>query len=287
MTTLLERRRPAAPHWVGDGFPVRTYFAYDEPAPWSPFLMLDYAAPSTFAPASTRRGVGPHPHRGFETVTIAYAGTIEHRDSAGGGGRIGPGDVQWMTAGSGLVHEEMHGADFTRAGCELEMVQLWVNLPRRVKRTPPRYQDLLAANIPAVALPDAAGTARVIAGDLLGACGPAATHTRIVLADLQLRDGRAVELPLVRGDTALLLVQRGRVQAADGELATGELGRFARDGDRLRLVAAGGNARALLLAGAPIDEPVVGYGPFVMNTRAEIAEAVDDFHAGRMGTLPE
>lgn len=286
MKRILERRAPTAGHWVGDGFPVRTYFAYDEPAPWSPFLLLDYAAPADFAPATQRRGVGPHPHRGFETVTIVYDGEVEHRDSAGGGGRIGPGDVQWMTAGSGLVHEEMHSEAFTRRGGPMEMVQLWVNLPKRVKRTEPRYQDLLAARIPIVALPDDAGTARVIAGELQGARGPAATFTRMAMLDLQLRDGRPVRLPAPAGDTTVLLVQRGSVRIGDeAPLAAGELARCDREADQLVLAATGGDARALLLTGEPIAEPVVGYGPFVMNTRAEIAEAIDDFQSGRMGSL--
>jgi redox-sensitive bicupin YhaK (pirin superfamily) len=286
MNRVRQIRRPAAPHWVGDGFPVRSYFAYDEPQPFSPFLLLDYAAPTPFEPAAQRRGVGPHPHRGFETVTIVYHGEVEHRDSAGHGGRIGPGDVQWMTAGSGLVHEEMHSEAFTRRGGAMEMVQLWVNLPARDKLTKPRYQDLLAAAIPTVLLPGEAGHARIIAGELAGQRGPARTFTPVGLWDLRLAAGRPTQLPLTPGHTALLLVQDGALRLAGADaVAKGELAELDRTGDRVDLVAEGGDARALLLTGAPIDEPVVGYGPFVMNSQAEIRQAIADFQQGRMGQL--
>jgi redox-sensitive bicupin YhaK (pirin superfamily) len=280
-------RRNAQTHWVGDGFPVRTLFAYDEPVPFSPFLLLDYAAPATFEPAKEPRGVGPHPHRGFETVTIVYAGEVVHRDSAGGGGRIGPGDVQWMTAASGLVHEEKHSLEFTRSGGTMEMVQLWVNLPARDKKAPPRYQDLLARDIPKVALGDA-GEARVIAGTCNGTRGPARTFTPIDLWDVSLRADRTAQLHLPAKHTALLLVQRGTVRVAGSDaVASGELAILDREHATLELRAEGGDARLLVLGGAPIAEPVVGVGPFVMNTRAEIAQAMRDYEAGRMGVLEE
>jgi quercetin 2,3-dioxygenase len=285
MKRIAERRAPTDMHWVGDGFPVRTYFAYDEPAPWSPFLLLDYAAPREFAPAAKRRGVGPHPHRGFETVTIVYAGEVEHRDSAGHGGRIGPGDVQWMTAGGGLVHEEMHGAAFTQSGGPMEMVQLWVNLPRQHKRTPPRYQDVLAGQRPAVALPNGAGTAQLIAGELLGATGPARTFSPILLADLQLCGDQPASLPVAPGHTTLVLVRRGRLRIGGEIVSAGELVRCDREQGPIELAASDGDAEALLLAGEPIAEPVVGHGPFVMNSWPEIREAIADFQAGRMGQL--
>src|SRR5579871_6146018 len=170
-------RKAPQGHWVGDGFPVRTIFAYDNAESVSPFLLMDYAGPYEFPAAEQRRGVGEHPHRGFETVTIVYSGEVDHRDSGGGGGRIGPGDVQWMTAGSGVVHEEMHSPEFTSRGGPFEAVQLWVNLPRSLKMTAPRYQTLLAAEIPTLALPDNAGSMRVIAGEFGGARGPAQTFT--------------------------------------------------------------------------------------------------------------
>jgi redox-sensitive bicupin YhaK (pirin superfamily) len=275
----------ADPHWVGDGFPVRTYFSYNDGPAISPFLLLDYAGPAHFDPAEQPRGVGPHPHRGFETVTIVYQGEVEHRDSAAHGGKIGPGDVQWMTAASGIVHEEMHSRDFTRNGGTLEMVQLWVNLPAKDKMSPPRYQDLLDAKIPAVALPGDAGTLRVIAGSYQGAKGPAKTFTPIELWDVRLQARRPVQLELPPGHTAMLLVQRGavRLEGANEVKAT-EMAFLGRDGDTVKIEATT-DARLLVLAGAPIHEPVVGYGPFVMNTKAQIGTAIADFESGKMGRL--
>lgn len=281
---VLQVRRGVPPHWVGDGFHVRTLLSYDEaPEAVSPFLLLDHAAPREFAPASRPRGVGEHPHRGFETVTIAYQGEVEHRDSTGATGRIGAGDVQWMTAGAGVVHEEHHGAEFTRTGGTFEMVQLWVNLPARLKMTAPRYRALRASEIPTVTLPGDAGTARVIAGNLLGAVGPAPTSSPVGVQDLRLRGGRAVDLDLPEGHTAIVLVLRGRVRLnGTDELASDELAVLAQQGDALRLEVLE-DTTALLLTGEPLGEPVVGYGPFVMNTADEIRQAFADFQAGRLG----
>ncbi|MBX3465087.1 MAG: pirin family protein [Planctomycetes bacterium] len=273
----------AGRHWVGDGFPVQTLFSYHEGPDVSPFLLLDHAGPAHFPPAARRRGVGPHPHRGFETVTIVLQGEVEHRDSAGHGGTIGPGDVQWMTAASGLVHEEMHSDAFTRTGGTLEMVQLWVNLPARHKGARPGYQDLRAAQIPHVALPG--GELRVIAGAFAAARGPARTFTPIELWDLDLRPGAGADLAVPAGHTTLLLALRGTLRLADHELRPGQIALYERAGTGLRAAAGGDGARALLLAGAPIDEPVVGHGPFVMNTPAEIRQAIADYEQGRMGTL--
>jgi redox-sensitive bicupin YhaK (pirin superfamily) len=277
---------PPSRHWVGDGFPVRTMFSYDRDAAlWSPFLLLDYAAPMRFQPTVDRRGVGEHPHRGFETVTIAYQGEVEHRDSAGHAGRIGAGDVQWMTAASGVVHEEFHGAQFARAGGPFEMAQIWVNLPAASKMSPPRYQDLPASRIPVVPLPGGAGTARVIAGELGGVHGPAKTFTPIEMWDVHLEAGGKADLVLPEGHSAILLVRRGEVTPADGTaLPEAHVARLSRAGRAVHLSAAE-PADVLLLAGQPIDEPVVGHGPFVMNTRAEIVQAMEDFQAGRMGGL--
>ncbi|MFY9342348.1 MAG: pirin family protein [Planctomycetota bacterium] len=286
MKRVQELRRPAPPHWVGDGFPVRTFLSYAEPEPFSPFLLLDYAAPSQFAPAKERRGVGPHPHRGFETVTVVYHGEVEHRDSAGHGGKIGPGDVQWMTAASGVVHEEMHSAEFTKKGGPMEMVQLWVNLPARDKMSKPRYQDLTKAAIPVLELPGGAGTARVIAGAIGGTRGPAKTFTPIDLWDLSLRRGRPATFALPAGHTALLLVQHGTVRVgANDDVAAMQLAILDRSDPALQLEARDDDARLLVMSGAPIPEPVVGHGPFVMNTRAEIHQAIVDFEQGRMGSL--
>ncbi len=273
------------PHWVGDGFPVRTYFHYGEAAAFSPFLLLDYAGPAAFEPTAVARGVGPHPHRGFETVTIVYQGEVEHRDSAGNGGRIGPGDVQWMTAASGIVHEERHGASLRRDGGTLEMVQLWVNLPARAKTAPPRYQDLLATNIPHVPLPDGAGIVRVIAGAFAGTNGPAHTFTPVDVWDLQLRGGAAATLDLGAGNTALLLVQAGALRLGEHDVPPLAMAVLDRAGSDVIVLAPGGDARVLVLAGAPIPEPVAAHGPFVMNTQAEIGKAIEDYQSGRMGRL--
>ncbi len=273
-------------HWVGDGFPVRSLFGYDGLGrQLSPFLLLDHAAPTRFEPAARPRGVGVHPHRGFETVTIVYQGELEHRDSTGAGGRIGPGDVQWMTAGGGILHEEFHAREFTRAGGVIEMVQLWVNLPAAHKMTAPRYQTLLDAEIPSVELPDGAGRARVIAGELEGRRGPAHTFTPIDVRDLRLaRDGRA-RFTATQGHTLALVVLHGTVQVNDEAIARGgELVHLDRAGVEV-VIEANGDATVLWLSGEPIDEPIVGYGPFVMNTEAEIRQAVDDFNQGRFGRM--
>ncbi len=272
-------------HWVGDGFPVRSMFSYDSAPFLSPFLLLDYAAPSEFPPAQVPRGVGEHPHRGFETVTIAYQGEIEHRDSAGHRGRIGPGDVQWMTAASGIVHEEMHGRAFTEKGGTLEMVQLWVNLPANFKRSPPGYQDILDSRMPVVSLAGGAGTVRVIAGEFEKAKGPARTFTPIELWDIRLEAGEVATLNVPAGQSTGLLFLRGggRVNGSKS-VDEGELAVLDRDGETLSIEAET-DSTVLLLSGTPIDEPVVGYGPFVMNTEREIRQAIEDYRHGRMGHL--
>lgn len=273
-------------HWVGDGFPVRSLFSYHSQAESvSPFLLLDYAGPYEFAPATQPRGVGQHPHRGFETVTIVYQGELEHRDSAGNHGRIGPGDVQWMTAASGVVHEEFHQRDFAQRGGTLEMVQLWVNLPARSKMSPPRYQEILKSHIPTVELPGDAGTARVIAGELLGTKGPAQTFTPVHLWDLRLRAGKSLSLLVTDGHTTLLVVQRGSLLVNGDAPAQGvDLVLFDRQGDSIEL-SNREDSMALVLSGEPIDEPVVGQGPFVMNSAREIRQAFADYQQGRMGSL--
>lgn len=286
MKRLNQIRKAPRGHWVGDGFPVRSMFSYDrDGAAISPFLLLDYAGPAEFPPTEERLGVGEHPHRGFETVTVVYQGEVEHRDSAGHGGKIGPGDVQWMTAASGIVHEERHGRDFARRGGTLEMVQLWVNLPAKFKMTEPRYQDILDAQIPQVELPNGAGLARIIAGELSGTRGPAKTFSPVDLWDLRLNAGRRAELPLPEGHTAQLLLLRGRAAVPGGEtLEAAELALFEGAGNGIALEAQE-DATALLMSGAPIEESIAGYGPFVMNTREEILQAMQDYESGRMGRL--
>ncbi|QWA30744.1 pirin family protein [Pseudomonas sp. RC3H12] len=278
-------RSPNA-HWVGDGFPVRSLFTYDHLARHiSPFLLLDYAGPHDFAPTTARRGVGQHPHRGFETVTIVYQGELEHRDSTGAGGLIGPGDVQWMTAAGGIIHEEFHSPAFARSGGTLEMVQLWVNLPARDKRAAAGYQTLLANDIPVVTLEGEAGSLRVIAGRYLDRQGPARTFTEMDVWDLRLKAGATLKLPVAAGRNAALVVLRGTLRVNDErEAGAASLVLLERDGDGVRLEALD-DVSVLLLSGEPIDEPIVGYGPFVMNSQAEIAESFDDFQAGRFGQM--
>ena len=274
-------------HWVGDGFPVRSIFSYHTHAEeLSPFLLLDYAAPREFAPASNPRGVGEHPHRGFETVTIVYQGQVQHRDSTGRGGVIGPGDVQWMTAGGGIIHEEFHSAEFTSRGGTFEVAQLWVNLPARDKLAPARYQSIADADIPRVALPGNAGVVRVIAGNHGGSDGPARTFSPLNVWDVRLaRDGRAT-FDIPDGWTVAVVVLRGTVQVNDDAIARdAQLVTLDRHGTRVSLEA-NSDAMLLVLSGEPIDEPVVGYGPFVMNSPAQITEAIRDFNSGRFGRVP-
>ena len=273
-------------HWVGDGFPVRSLFSYQTHGEQlSPFLLLDYAGPAPFTATPHRRGVGEHPHRGFETVTIVYQGELEHRDSTGAGGRIGPGDVQWMTAGSGILHEEFHSEDFARSGGTLEMVQLWVNLPARDKMAAPGYQTLLQGDIPTVELPDNAGNLRVIAGEYGERRGPAKTFSPMDVWDLRLNARGMVRLPVAAGRTLALVVLRGTVEINGAEVAReGQLVVLDREGADV-VVEANNEASLLLLSGEPLNEPIRGYGPFVMNTEAEIAEAIEDFNSGNFGRI--
>jgi redox-sensitive bicupin YhaK (pirin superfamily) len=246
-----------------------------------PFLLLDFAGPATFEPASRPRGVGSHPHRGFETVTIVYDGEVAHRDSTGKGGVIGRGDVQWMTAAGGILHEEFHSPAFTRTGGPFRMVQLWVNLPAKDKMSLPGYQAIVDADIPAVDLPDDVGQVRVIAGTFVGTKGPAKTFTPINVWDMRLAKGNPVSLDLPAGHTAAFVVLSGRI-TVNGEAAAGEAEMVLLDREgRGAVVEAGGTATVLVLTGEPIGEPIVGHGPFVMNTQAEIRQAIDDFNSGR------
>lgn len=274
-------------HWVGDGFPVRSLFSYSTHAKQlSPFLLLDFAGPAEFAPATRPRGVGQHPHRGFETVTIVYHGEVSHRDSTGQGGTIGPGDVQWMTAGAGILHDEFHSEAFTRSGGLLQMVQLWVNLPAVHKMTPPGYQAILNADIPCVPLSDQGGSIRVIAGQCGEVTGPARTFSPMNVWDLQLTAGRHSTLSAHDGWNTALVVLKGQLKVNGTGLAQeGEMVVLSAEGADLSIEALT-DASVLLLSGEPIFEPVVGYGPFVMNTRTEIEQAITDFNNGRFGEMP-
>jgi redox-sensitive bicupin YhaK (pirin superfamily) len=273
-------------HWVGDGFPVRSLFAYPQHGTvLSPFLLLDYAGPLAFSPTTERRGVGEHPHRGFETVTIVYEGEVEHRDSSGGGGSIGPGDVQWMTAASGVVHEEFHGREFARRGGNLEMVQLWVNLPAKYKMAAPRYQGILGRDIPVVSLPDGHGSVRVIAGQFGGVTGPAKTFTPMQVWDLRLASDEPMDLAVPDGWSAALVVLKGTLRINGSEsVSAAEVAVFDHAGTRISIDNVNG-VTAMLLSGERINEPVIGSGPFVMNTSQEIRQAMMDYQSGKMGHL--
>ncbi|PJX20403.1 quercetin 2,3-dioxygenase [Advenella sp. S44] len=276
------------PHWVGDGFPVKSMFSYQSHGKHlSPFLLLDHAGPADFAPAQQKRGVGQHPHRGFETVTIVYKGEVSHRDSTGQGGTIGPGDVQWMTAGAGILHEEFHSEAFTADGGSMEMVQLWVNLPAKDKMASPGYQAILDSDIPVVALPNDAGSVRVIAGEYAHKKGPARTFTPMHVWDMRLTQESMTELEVPEGWSTALVVLRGTVMINGDALAReGQLVVLDKS-DRHLALEANSDAVVLLLSGQPIDEPIVGYGPFVMNSQEQIAQAISDFNSGRFGQMSE
>jgi quercetin 2,3-dioxygenase len=282
--TVLGTYSAGSNHWVGDGFPVRNIFPSNG-VEVSPFLMLDYAGPSKFEPSKKQRGVGEHPHRGFETVTIAYQGSVGHRDSAGNSGVIYPGDVQWMTAASGVVHEELHEAEFTKKGGIFEMVQLWVNLPKAQKMSKPGYQAITKEQIPVIEL-EGGGHARVIAGELLGERGPAKTFTPVNLFDVILKAGERFELPLPDGHNAAVVLRKGDVLVNGAERLRGEalIAPLSEEGDTVTLEATA-DTQLVILSGEPIREPVASYGPFVMNTREELQQAVEDYRAGRMGHL--
>lgn len=291
--SLLFVSKPTETHWVGDGFlvsslvlPNSRFFPFADP-----FLMLDYAAPRSFAASSQQRGVGEHPHRGFETVTFAIQGEIAHRDSGGGGGTIGTGGCQWMTAGRGVVHEELFSEAFSNAGGLFEMVQVWVNLPARHKMTEPKYQGFAAKDIPVVELSDGIRV-RVFAGELAGVRGPCETHTPIHVYDVLASTGavnspsdRLTRLAVPKGSNTLVLVLRGCVDVGQNEIQAGELGFLSRDEELVEMVLKGAEARCLVLAGVPIGEPFAAYGPFVMNTREEIEQAMADYRDGKMGRL--
>lgn len=276
-------------HWVGDGFRVAGYFSVipDAARKLDPFLMMDYHPEYEYAPSNKPRGVGVHPHRGFETVTLAYQGSVAHHDSAGGGGVIGPGDVQWMTAASGVLHKEYHEENFSRNGGVFQMVQLWVNLPRAHKMGPPRYQPLLAQQMGRVTLPNDSGTVRIVAGEYQGAKGPALTFSPVNIYDANLNAGGSVEFSFPARETVAILVMKGEVTVNGATPArVNDFVLFRNVGDQVTVTATT-EAQLLVLNGEPIGEPVVQYGPFVMNTGREIQQAFLDLNAGKFGYLAD
>ena len=286
MKKIIGIYNPPRQHWVGDGFPVHSLFSYGNKGELlSPFLLLDYAAPTRFEPTTHRRGVGEHPHRGFETVTIVYDGEVEHRDSSGGGGVIKEGDVQWMTAGGGILHQEFHSEDYAKRGGAFEMVQLWVNLPAKDKMTPARYQSITNDVIPVVSLPNEAGQVRVIAGEYEQQQGAAKTFSPVNVWDIRLNANKMLNLTVPEGYSFVIVVLRGDLkingeqQAHDKQLVV-----LSQQGQQV-VIQAERDSKLLVLSGQPLNEPIVGYGPFVMNTQAEINQAILDFNRGKFGSL--
>jgi len=272
-------------HWVGDGFPAKTLFSYQaQGKSISPFLLLDYAGPMAFSPTTHKRGVGEHPHRGFETVTIVYQGEVAHKDSTGEHGIIGPGDVQWMTAGQGILHEEFHSESFARHGGMLDMMQLWINLPKRNKMTEPGYQTITAAQIPSIAIAENRGSLRVIAGEILGVTGPAKTYSPLIVMDSSIKAGGQCDLPIKEGWTVIVVIRKGQVKVNNQLASQGQTIILSQEDAGLTLSAIE-DSDTFMMAGEPIDEPIVGHGPFVMNSTSEIKQALLDFQSGKFAQL--
>lgn len=285
MKNVMSVQTVSHPHWVGDGFPVKTLLSYQaQGSSISPFLLLDHAGPMQFSPTSHKRGVNNHPHRGFETVTLVYSGEVAHRDSTGEQGIIGVGDVQWMTAGSGILHEEYHSDKFAQNGGKLEMLQLWVNLPKHHKMTPPRYQTILAKQIPHISLADNRGFLRVIAGETFGLTGPAKTYSPMLVIDGEIKASGKHLLPLPDGWSAMVIGRSGRLKINFQSVTENQTLILSQAGTDIMLEAEQ-DSKLLILAGEPINEPIVGYGPFVMNSDAEIKQALLDFQTGKFGQL--
>ena len=281
---------PPTPHFVGDGFRVHNFIpsAYHlDMERMNPFLMLDYNSKHFFTPSDTPRGVGVHPHRGFETVTIAYKGKVAHHDSAGNSGVIREGDVQWMTAASGILHKEYHEKEFSKNGGEFQMVQLWVNLPAKDKMSPPKYQGIRNDEINKVILPNNAGIIEVIAGGFDGTKGTANTFTPVHLQNAKLNKGGKVNFHFPAHFNTGLVVIEGSIKINDAEIApTDHFVLFENKGEDFTIEALE-NAIVLILSGAPILEPIVAHGPFVMNTREEIIQAFNDVNMGKFGYLED
>lgn len=278
-------RAPEA-HWVGDGFNVRSLFSYSNHGRYlNPFLLLDRAGPTHFKPTDRLRGVGEHPHRGFETVTIVYDGEVSHHDSTGKGGEIGPGDVQWMTAAKGILHKEYHSKNFAKKGGTLDMVQLWVNLSSKNKMSKPGYQLLASQSIPKVQLDNDAGYMRVIAGNYHGTKGAARTFSPVDVWDFHLKAGVEITVPGILYQYVGLVVLHGEVKVNGQEIVKeAELALLDKQGESFTLEATKDSV-ILYLSGEPIEEPVVGYGPFVMNSKEEIMQASLDYSHGRFGKM--
>jgi len=280
---------PPPAHMVGDGFRVHNFFPSSGSMNiqrMSPFFLLDYGAKIEFPPSDTPRGVGVHPHRGFETVTIAYKGRVAHHDSAGNAGVIGEGDVQWMTAASGILHKEYHESEWSKLGGEFQMVQLWVNLPAKFKMSKPKYQPIRREEFGKVVLPDGKGVIEIIAGNFNKTTGPATSFTPIEMYNARLKKGAKVHFSLPQNYNTGFVIIEGAVTVNEKPAATDHFVLFANDGTDI-YVEATENAIVLILSGEPIHEPIVPYGPFVMNSKQEIVDAYDDWNSGKFGVLED
>jgi quercetin 2,3-dioxygenase len=280
---------PPPPHMVGDGFRVHNFFPNSgliDKKRMSPFFMMDYNAKMEFAPRETPRGVGVHPHRGFETVTVAYHGRIAHHDSAGNSGVIGEGDVQWMTAASGLLHKEYHEQEFSRKGGLFQMVQLWVNLPAKYKMTRPKYQEITHDKMGRYHLPDGKGVVEIIAGEFNGVKGPAFTFTPVHVYNVRIRTGGKLEINFPSNFNTGILMVEGSANVNGNAVETDHFVLFKNDGESIQ-IAAGEDSVMLVLSGEPINEPIAQYGPFLMNTWQELEQAIEDVNAGKFGVLED
>lgn len=278
--------RPGTPHFVGDGFRVHNFIpGTSSMERMDPFIMMDYNSPYVFPPSEIPKGVDVHPHKGFETVTIAYKGKVEHADSSGGGGVIGEGDVQWMTAGNGVLHKEFHETEWSKTGGEFQMVQLWVNLPAKYKSTPAKYQALKNADIPKVSIANGKGEICVIAGDFQGQKGAASTFSPINMYNVTLQKDAEIELSFPKNYTTNLITIKGSIKINDeNDVPTDHFVLFRNDGENFTLKALT-DTKILVLSGEPIGEPIAAHGPFVMNTREELIQAFKDFQDGKFGQL--
>ncbi|MNU87945.1 Quercetin 2,3-dioxygenase [compost metagenome] len=281
---------PRAPHYVGDGFRVHNFIpgsAHLDMKRMDPFILMDYNSKFYFPPTNQQRGVGVHPHRGFETVTIAYKGRVAHHDSSGGGGVISEGDVQWMTAASGILHKEYHEESFSKQGGDFQMVQLWVNLPAKDKMSTPKYQSITNDQMVKVTLPDNSGIVEVIAGDYQGMKGSASTFSPLHLLNGRLNKGGKADFEFPENYNTVLLVIEGSIKVNGKEnVPTDHLALFENKGTGFTIEATE-NAVVLVLSGEPINESIVTHGPFVMNTKQEIIQAIEDYNMGKFGYLEE
>lgn len=281
---------PPTPHWVGDGFKVHNFIPSHRGLSMQdmdPFIMLDYNARMAVEPHDIPRGVGVHPHRGFETVTIAYSGEVEHSDSAGNSGIIRSGDVQWMTAAGGVLHKEHYGREWAKRGGYFQMVQLWVNLPAKDKMSPPSYQSISQSKISKHLLPDGAGLIEVISGSYQETQGVASTRSPIHLMNARLNQGGQADFSFPEGYTTAVLVLQGDIHIQGQDIATDQLVKFGREGETFQITATAPNTIALVMSGVPLGEPIIAYGPFVMNTKTEIRQAFEDFNRGLFGFLED